>query len=620
VTEVGRLGTFRPTAVDRLLDRVRDRMPGQRLAAYCAAGAGLGFAAVAAAVFWRLPHPNWWIAVLVHGVGAFTIVAGAVVWLRARAIRTGQLMVAAGSTFYLSDLRASYQPVVFAGGFCLAYLYAAILAHGALMLPTGRPVAWTTRRVLIPACYLGAVGTQVVRYVVDRPHPPLSYDMARPNTWWARVGSVAAIVLGLIVAAVLAGRWLRATRLRRRPLAPAWAGALVWVALSTVVSLASLVDWPMDVQGRLTAVAAGLGLLTIPIVYLVQLIRANRARWQLALVALDLERSLETNSHPAKLQEVLADILGDPSLRLAFMLDDGSYVDLDGRSLAADRPGPQRASTPVYRRGRLLAVIDHDEALNQQRTVAETAVAAAGMAMENAHLYATLRAQIEQIRTSRLRLATAAFDERRRLQRDLHDSAQQRLFAILILLDVARHHLPVPQAATGDPDLAAAATAVGRAHAQLADAIMTLREMTHGIYPEPLVEHGLAAAVQALCDLSPTPVTLHAPATRWPRHIEITSYFVIAEALANVYRHAHADRAVVTVTVSGDGRGLTVTVYDNGCGGAQGSPGSGLSGLHDRVAAVGGELEITSPPGGGTRLVTRLPLDSAHPSDTLEVP
>jgi signal transduction histidine kinase len=353
-------------------------------------------------------------------------------------------------------------------------------------------------------------------------------------------------------------------------------------------------------------VLIALTLSVVPTVRLLQVVRVNLTRWRLALIALDLERTLDTHAHPGQLQRALADVLGDPTLRLAYPLDDGSFVDIEGQPVPVGYPILGRASTPVRRRGRLFAVIDHDEALHQQREVAQAAVAAAGLAIENARLYATMRFQIEQIRTSRLRLATAGFDERRRIQRDLHDGAQQRLVAVLVLLDVARHHLP-PGQPPADIDLPAVTDAVGRAHAQLGEAIQTLRELTEGIYPEPLVQHGLAAAVDALCDLSPIPVSLDSPATRLPQHIEFTAYFVIAEALANVYKHAHASSAVVTV--QSDATMLTVSIADNGTGGASLDRGSGLRGLQDRVAAVGGNLDVVSDQATGTLLIAQLPLE-----------
>lgn len=592
------------TWVDRFMVLATRGLPGlvdRRIAALSAAAAGLVFAVTATMVSAGLPHEDQWIALAMHVGGVPSMVIGAVVWLRAPSPRIGQLMIAVGASYYLMDLRASDDPLVFAVGFCLAYLWPAVLVHLVLVLPTGHPVG-RLPRILIPVCYLAAVGTQVGRYLADHPEPPWAYDIPHHNTAWAKFSSLVVVVLSLVVTGVVVRRWWTSPGVRRRPFGPLWAAAIVSAAVGIALSMASFLDASVHMQVMLMLVLIAITLAVVPAVRLAQTVRAKLTRWRLALIALDLERTLDTHTHPAQLQQALATVLGDPTLRLAYPLDDGSYVDIDGRPVPADGAAPGRATTPVRRRGRVFAVIDHDEALHQQREVAEAAVAAAALAVENAHLHATQRAQIEQLRTSRLRLATAAFDERRRIQRDLHDGAQQRLFAVLILLDVARHHLD-----PGESDVAAATEAVRRAHSQLGDAIQTLRELTQGIYPEPLVDHGLATAVEALCELSPIPVSLDTPATRWPRHIEFTAYFVIAEALANVYKHARAGCATVAVRPHGDW--LTVTIEDDGRGGATTARGSGLRRLQDRIAAVGGRLDITSSVEVGTRIVARLPVE-----------
>lgn len=173
--------------------------------------------------------------------------------------------------------------------------------------------------------------------------------------------------------------------------------------------------------------------------------------------------------------------------------------------------------TRVQRRGRLVGIVDHDVALHEQPQMTEAAVAAVGLAIENAHLYATMQAHLEQIRASRLHLAQTAFDERQRIQRDLHDDAQQRFFTVLMLLDRTGRRL-----ATGDDDMRAdAAATVQRAHAELTDAVRALRELTQGIYPAVLIEHGLAAAVENLADRAPLPVSVTVSIGRWPKHVEI---------------------------------------------------------------------------------------------------
>jgi signal transduction histidine kinase len=229
----------------------------------------------------------------------------------------------------------------------------------------------------------------------------------------------------------------------------------------------------------------------------------------------------------------------------------------------------------------------------------------------SAFAYSWRAAKIRLAVAVRAQVRLAAAEERRRIQRDVHDGAQQRLFAASILMDMAKQQLERP---TGDPDDAAsAAAAVSQAQGQLADAIRALRELTTGVYPQPLVEDGVATALERLCDRSPIPVVLDVDRARWPQPVEFTAYFLVAEALTNVYRHAHAGKATVTVRdqQTTSGHALQVTVADDGVGGATVGPaggGSGLRGLGDRVAAVGGHLRIDSVAGEGTTLHATLPI------------
>jgi signal transduction histidine kinase len=451
---------------------------------------------------------------------------------------------------------------------------------------------------MVAVCYLAPVGSQIARYLVDHPHPPWAFGIRQENTAAAQAGSLLFAGLAFIVVGILVRRWATSSRLRRRPGEPVWGAIAVAFILAAGVGVASVASASGKVEIPLLVAALSAGLFLVPSVYWIQRQRARSARWGLASIALDTD-SEATPLDPAQLQQALGDAVGDPTLRLLYPLDSGGYIDSQGREAAQPEPSAGRGVTNVYRHGRLFALIEHDEALSDEKSLAEATSAAAGLALENAHLYATLHAQIEQVRSSRLRLATAAFEERRRIQRDLHDGAQQQLFAVLVLLDIARHEVPL-----GDR----AAAAVGRAHDQLQQAIQTLRELTEHIYPVTLFEHGLAHAVESMADLAPIPVTVHVDPGRWPLPVESAAYFVICEALANVYKHARATQATVTVTPE-EGQ-LLVQVRDNGQGGARVLSGRGLAGLQDRVAVVGGTLSIHARTGDGTQLTSRLPLES----------
>ncbi len=209
------------------------------------------------------------------------------------------------------------------------------------------------------------------------------------------------------------------------------------------------------------------------------------------------------------------------------------------------------------------------------------------------------RAEAE-LRASRARIVEAADGERRRLERDLHDGAQQRLVNLGLTLRLARSRLEA-----GDAE---AVSMIDEAIDQLASATAELREFARGIHPAVLSDGGLGPALTTLVEASHTPVVLiEAPEERLPAPLEATAYFVVAEALTNVARYAEAERTEVRA-VRRDGE-LVVEVRDDGRGGADPGSGSGLRGLADRVSALGGELEVVSPAGEGTLVRSRVPCE-----------
>jgi signal transduction histidine kinase len=260
----------------------------------------------------------------------------------------------------------------------------------------------------------------------------------------------------------------------------------------------------------------------------------------------------------------------------------------------------------VERNGRPLAALLHDPALDP--TLVQAAAAAAGMAIENERLQAQVRAQLDEVRASRARIVQASDQERLRIERNLHDGAQQRLLTLSLALHGARRQLGP------DADPALVETLRG-ASAELRLAIEELRELARGIHPAILTDEGLGPALGSLVGRALVPVTLvEAPSGRLSPPVEATAYFVVSEALANVTKYAYAASVSVRVRLdedNGDQRaGLVVEVCDDGVGGADPACGSGLRGLQDRVAAVGGRLAVTSPPGQGTVVRAWLPCDA----------
>jgi signal transduction histidine kinase len=214
-----------------------------------------------------------------------------------------------------------------------------------------------------------------------------------------------------------------------------------------------------------------------------------------------------------------------------------------------------------------------------------------------------LRAELAEVSRSRVRLADAFEAERRRIERDLHDGAQQRLVGLTLQLGLARLDLP-----PGSP----AADSVAAAHEQAKQLMAELRELIHGIQPQVLTDLGLPAALGELADQSPIPVAVEAHlAGRLPSQIETTAYFVAAEALTNIAKYSGATSA--SVTAHQHDNVLTIEISDNGHGGADPHRGTGLTGLADRVAVTGGRMLLSSPPGGPTLLRVELPCTQNQP-------
>jgi signal transduction histidine kinase len=227
---------------------------------------------------------------------------------------------------------------------------------------------------------------------------------------------------------------------------------------------------------------------------------------------------------------------------------------------------------------------------------------ATGLPLDNAQLQAEIRAHLARVRESHARIVAAADEERRRIERDLHDGVQQRLAALALRLRTAQRQLGSGRA---HPAIEAL---LDSAVAELEAANEDLRKLVRGVYPAILSEEGLAAALEPLALRTPFPVNLHVLDERLPARVELTAYFVVCEGLANVTKHADASKASVCITRRDEL--LAVEIADDGVGGAQPIDGSGLNGLANRVEALGGRLRLVSPAGAGTRLVAEIPLAS----------
>jgi signal transduction histidine kinase len=297
-------------------------------------------------------------------------------------------------------------------------------------------------------------------------------------------------------------------------------------------------------------------------------------------------------------RELLAERLGDRSLAIAYWLPErGIFVDDAGRPVVLPGPGSGRAWTAVERDGARVAAIIHDAELDASPELVTAAAAAAALAIDNERLKAELRARVEELRVSRLRIVEAADDARRQIERDLHDGAQQQLVSLALDLRMLKARL-------GDSGLASTVDELGE---KLAEALAELRELARGIHPSILSERGIGAAVEALVARAPLDVEFSVELdARLPAPVEAAAYFVVAEGLTNVVRYAETRRARVQVRRRLDD--VEVVVSDDGIGGASLAAGTGLRGLADRLAVLDGRLTLSSPPGEGTRLEAHIPI------------
>ncbi|MEV0802422.1 histidine kinase [Kribbella sp. NPDC050281] len=326
--------------------------------------------------------------------------------------------------------------------------------------------------------------------------------------------------------------------------------------------------------------------------------RFNRSRYDaLHRMADFLDAVRAGRRAPEEVRTVLREILADPGLDLfVFLPESRRYVDLDG----ADRDVEDGRARIILERGdQRIGVVLHDSPAGLGPELLRRVVEDSGLAVEIARLRAELRLQLTEVKASRARIVAAGHAERRRIERDLHDGAQQRLVSIGLALRHAQHQL-------GSSPEAAGSTLDG-AVAEVSVAIDELRELARGLPPTQL-DAGLGPACHDLARRAPLPVIVEVPAERLDAGVEAAAYFICCEGLTNAVKHAEATR--VALRACRDGDHLVVTVDDDGRGGAAARDGTGLTGLADRVAALGGTFRIQSRSGAGTTLVAELPCGS----------
>jgi signal transduction histidine kinase/membrane associated rhomboid family serine protease len=329
--------------------------------------------------------------------------------------------------------------------------------------------------------------------------------------------------------------------------------------------------------------------------------RFNRARYDALHRIRDfLEELRAGRAAPEEIEGLLQELVSDPQLELRFALPDSAlYVDTRGIP-AAELRDDTRHQTPIERAGVPIGLILHEAASQNQRDLLPRLVEAGALAIEITRLRVELRRQLAEVEASRARIVAAGDEERRRIERNLHDGAQQRLVSIGLALRHAQHELASGAGGQVPRTLDAAV-------AELAVAVGELRELARGL-PPPQLDAGLAPALRELAGRAALPVEVRATSAKLPAGVEAAAYFIACEGLTNAVKHANASKVVLSAAKA-NGM-LVMSVADDGVGGAAEAGGSGLRGLADRIAAQGGTLDIRSEPGAGTTLTAELPCGS----------
>jgi signal transduction histidine kinase len=541
------------------------------------------------------------VAVLGITIGWGFIGTGLFAWARRPDNGLGSLMALTGFAFLIAGLSSSNIPAVFTIGAFLSSVYIVTTMHTLLAAPHGS-LSPGDRRIVIAAYLLVTVGVLPLYLFFDPSSQcancPDNVFLIQDSQSVVDVASVAINLIGVVLVALvlrsLVRRWRAATRAERRLYTPMYAaGVALMIALigNLVLQSASSDSKAADIAFVISLVPFAL----VPYLFLGSLVRARLLEGG---AVTRLMRRLNETPRAGHLRDALAEALEDSSLELVYWLPGRQrFVDFRGRDYELPTDDPSRAIHTVTQDGQCVAAIIHD-ALAEAEPHVQAVGAAASLALVNERLEAELRAKVDELRASRERMLRIGLEERRRLERDLHDGAQQRLVSMALNIRIARAKL--------NEDPLAADQLLETAGQELDSALEELRELARGIHPAVLTDRGLATALETLASRAPVPVELaEMPDERLPEAVELAAYFVVAEGLTNVAKYANATHA--TVGVERENGRLVVEVADDGVGGADPQNGTGLRGLADRIAVLEGRLEIDSERGRGTTLRAQIP-------------
>jgi signal transduction histidine kinase len=504
--------------------------------------------AAGVAVEWAAYDPTSGLVVAAADLtaGCALVGCGVAAWVLRPQSRVGLIMDVAGATWFLGTATST-----------LAFLHRGPLVQLYLTFPTGRTRSRLVQTVVVAAYVDGAI-EQLGR------------------------NDVLTFALAAAIAVVALLSFSRAPAAERQAATPGVIAAFAFAGLLAVGALAAR---------RSVLLAYDFAIAASAVALLVDLLRDRGRQSVVTGLVVDLGGAAETGNLRAK----LARALGDPSLVLGYRLGHADeFVDDAGRPVELPEPGSDRLVTPLFDRGERIAVLIHDAGLATDRELVASVAAAARIALANAVLQADARVKEDELATSRRRIVEAEDAQRRRIREELNNGAGESLQRVASRLESARAKLVARDAAK-----------LSALERELVDARSELDEFARGVLPTVLTETGLVPAVEQLAARTAIPVDVRGDLGRLPASIEAALYLVCSEALANLAKHAGASRGSIELRFA-NGR-ASATVTDDGVGGADPATGSGLLGLADRVEALGGRLQVTSPRGVGTRILAELP-------------
>jgi signal transduction histidine kinase len=541
------------------------------------------------------------------------VAVGLVAWRRPPFERFGRLLVATGAAVLAVTLSLSDNAVLYSTGRVVHWGVEAGLVYLILAFPSGGPAhrvdrALATAAVLLVALFFLPTALLVEAYPTPAPWVSCGSDCPR-NAFMAVAHEPRAIeqlvmpaqvllAIGLFVAIIarLVDRVRGATRLARRTLTPVLAVAMGW-ALVLGVTLGVRLAWP---GSALVDVVVWLVAFTVPAMAVAFLIGLMRWWVYVGASLRRLAARLRSPLAPQELRIALADAFEDPSLEVVYRRA-GGWVDDRGQTLAPPAPGSGRYLTEVGNGDRVVGGLIHDAALRYERAFSDAAASSAALTLESHRLAADTDLLLREVHDSRARIAASADDERRRIEREIHEGAQQRLLSLRVRVNLA-----------GRPgqDPAAATVALRELAGEVDAAIAEVGSLARGTYPYVLTDQGLEAALALAARDAPVCTTVVVESRgRYAMAIENAVYFCCLEAVQNAAKHA-SGAAAVHITVAERDDSVCFDVRDDGAGFDPDAvlADAGLTNIRDRVAAVRGRVTIESTPGRGTRISAAIPL------------